>query len=259
MAGDEKPSTDKWLTLEQALRTFGDPKDAEEMSRLWAYRGPQVIIVGAPESEYERKGRLYRAARERLIATVGGRLRAGHLVAMGRDPRSAAYLPPGIFPAEAWHRLKVAIEDLSVVDGDVVIRDVLVCLAEDAEASTAGPLPDPLQPAAPPRLIIYTEAHLADLDGRRVRLRNQDLKLLLLLAGRISSPPTYVSQREIEQHIWGDQTSKLTRAARDVVRELRKALAKGAEKPDAVKQLIKNEVGLGYRLALLASEVDIRD
>jgi DNA-binding winged helix-turn-helix (wHTH) protein len=259
MAGDEKRSTDKWLTLEQALRTFGDSKDVEEMSRLQAYSGPQMIIIGAPESEYERNGRLYRAARGRLIATVVGKLRAGHLVLRGRDPRSAGYLPPGIFPAEAWDRLKVAIEDLSVVDGDVVIRDVQVCLAEDAEAPTGGPLPDPLQLAAPARLIIYTRAHRAELDGRRVRLRNQDLNLLLLLASRISSPPTYVSQREIEQRIWGNQTSKLARPVRDVVRELRETLAKGAEKPDEVKELIINEVGVGYRLALLASEVDIRD
>jgi hypothetical protein len=157
------------------------------MSRLQGYSGPQMIIIGAPESEYERNGRLYRAARARLIATVVGKLRAGHLVARGRDPRSAGYLPPGIFPAEAWQRLKVAIGDLSVVDGDVLIRDVQVCLAEDAEAPTGGPLPDPLQLAAPARLIIYTRAHRAELDGRRVRLRNQDLKLLLLLASRISS------------------------------------------------------------------------
>ena len=259
MAGDEKRSTDKWLTLEQALRTFGDSKDVEEMSRLQGYSGPQMTIIGAPESEYERDGRLYRAARERLIATVVGKLRAGHLVLRGRDPRSAGYLPPGIFPAEALDRLKVAIEDLSVVDGDVVIRDVQVCLAERAEAPMGEPLPDPLRPAVPFRLVIYTGARLAELDRRPIPLSEQELRLLLLLADRVTDPPTYVSEREIDKQIWGEQIGNVARVARDVVRELRDALAEGAPDRDAARNLIVNKRRLGWRLALSRSEIDRKD
>jgi len=113
-------------------------------------------------------------------------------------------------------------------------------------------------PSFKPRLVIARLAKSVILDGANCALSEQSSKLLCLVAARARTDKPFVSTRDIEQEIWGSSIHRVSRSARDVVRELRDSLATGASDPAAVRQLIENKRNRGWRLALTADEIDLR-
>lgn len=109
-----------------------------------------------------------------------------------------------------------------------------------------------------PRLVIVRAAKSVNLDGVSRTLSDQSFDLLCLLAERVSRDNPFASTRDVESRIWGNSIHRVSRAARDVVRELRDALAADVSEPDAVRQLIANNRNRGWRLTLTAGEIDLR-
>jgi DNA-binding winged helix-turn-helix (wHTH) protein len=109
-----------------------------------------------------------------------------------------------------------------------------------------------------PRLVIVRSAKSVTLDGVSSTLSDQSFELLCLLAERASTDNPFASTRDVEARIWGDSIHRVSRAARDVVRELRNALAADVSEPDALRQLIENKRNRGWRLTLTADEIDLR-
>jgi DNA-binding response OmpR family regulator len=110
-----------------------------------------------------------------------------------------------------------------------------------------------------PRLVIGRSAKSVCLDGTDYALSDQTFNLLCLLAARAQGDQPFVTTRDIEQETWGSSLHRVSRSARDVVRELREALVAGASDPDAVRQLIENKRNRGWRLTLPADAIDLRD
>lgn len=113
--------------------------------------------------------------------------------------------------------------------------------------------------AARPRLVIRKSAKLVQIDGASRLLPDQPFELLTLLAERALTDDPFVAPREIEDLIWGTLVHRVSRPARDVVRELRDALAAGSSDPGSSRDLIENQRNRGWRLALTPSEIDLRD
>jgi hypothetical protein len=113
-------------------------------------------------------------------------------------------------------------------------------------------------PSFKPRLVIARSAKSVMLDGVSRTLSDQSFELLCLLAERASTDNPFASTRDVDTRIWGDSIHRVSRAARDVVRELRNALAANALEPDAVRQIIENQRNRGWRLTLGAAEIDLR-
>lgn len=109
-----------------------------------------------------------------------------------------------------------------------------------------------------PRLVIARSAKTVNLDGVDYVLSDQTFKLLWLLAVRARGDQPFATTRDIEQEIWGSSLHRVSRSARDVVRELREALVAGASDPDAVRRLIENRRNRGWRLMLAADSIDLR-
>lgn len=109
------------------------------------------------------------------------------------------------------------------------------------------------------RLVIGRSTKTVCLDGIDYALSDQTFNLLCLLAAWAQGDQPFVTTRDIEQETWGSSLHRVSRAARDVVRELREALVAGASDPDAVRQLIENKRNRGWRLTLPADAIDLRD
>lgn len=109
-----------------------------------------------------------------------------------------------------------------------------------------------------PRLLIARSVKSVSLDGVDYALSDQTFKLLCLLAARARGDQPFANTRDIEQEIWGSSLHLVSRSARDVVRELRKALLTGASEPDALRRLIENKRNRGWRLTLAADMIDLR-
>jgi len=109
-----------------------------------------------------------------------------------------------------------------------------------------------------PRLVIARSVKSVRLDGIEYALSDQTFKLLCLLAARARGDQPFANTRDIEQEIWGSSLHRVSRSARDVVRELREALVTGASDPDAVRRLIENKRNRGWRLTLAVDMIDLR-
>lgn len=132
-----------------------------------------------------------------------------------------------------------------VAVGDVVgVGNGAACFALDLSR---------LVPAADlkPRLIIVQWSKTVILDGTERLLPLQPYRLLLLLAEKARIGDGIVLTQEIESHTG--------REARDIVRELRNALAEGSPSPGAIRNLIRNRRSRSaYQLVLAAMEIDLR-
>lgn len=106
-----------------------------------------------------------------------------------------------------------------------------------------------------PRLVVRRISRIVELDGVRKDLSEQTLKLLVLLIERIGTDKPYAAARDVEECIWGQHINLVVRQARDVVRELREDLERGAANPEAARALIGNRRGQGWLLELPASEI----
>jgi len=101
------------------------------------------------------------------------------------------------------------------------------------------------------RLVIDAARAAVVLDGKTIVLAPQPFELLKLLAERAIARKPAASNRDIEERIWAGQVHKLSREARDVVRELRDAL--GAD-----RRLVENSRNQGWQLTLAPTEIQIR-
>lgn len=115
---------------------------------------------------------------------------------------------------------------------------------------------DPARPVNS-RLVIRRSARQVKLDGVTPMLSDQTFGLLTLFAERALTDDPFAPAREIEQRIWGTLVHRVSRPARDVVRELRDALAAGASDSASARGLIEVQRNRGWRLTLTASEIDL--
>ena len=117
-----------------------------------------------------------------------------------------------------------------------------------------------LEPSPPfkARLVVGRSAKSVVLDGFSRTLSDQTFELLCLLAERALTNNAFASSRDVDARIWGNSIHRVTRTARDVVRELRDALAAGAAEPGTVRALIENKRNRGWRLTLAAAEIELR-
>jgi hypothetical protein len=242
----------KWLTLEEALRAKGDPAEVAELIGLEkeGHDGHQYFVaLGAPETARERKARQYGKLRERLEAGLIAQLRDGLLVGTGRDPRlpvNAARVP---LPPDRWHALELNFEDSSVLDGEVVIREVLVSSVEGSGIGTEESL---AAPNVASRLVIMRRDQRVILDGVEKHLPQQSFNLLLLLAKATLNRRGYASKEDIE-------TANSGRSAAQVVHQLKKMLARGSAKPKDMRALIEtHRTPPRYSLALSVHEIELR-
>ncbi|GAB4119071.1 MAG: hypothetical protein Kow00104_01270 [Rhodothalassiaceae bacterium] len=148
-----------------------------------------------------------------------------------------------------------ASERTRFAEADILHVDVGACIGEDFVLDPAR-----LEPphAFAPRLVIGRAARSVILDGVSYALSDQTFELLALLAERVSSADPHASPRDIEERIWGEGVYRLSRPARDVVRELRDALAANAADAQTARRLIENRRNRGWRLMLAAAEIDLR-
>ena len=73
---------DRSVPLSEALQHFSDPNDRQELVSLERY-AMQLIILGGPETENERRHRRYHRLKHLLETEVLGKLTAGTLQATG--------------------------------------------------------------------------------------------------------------------------------------------------------------------------------
>jgi hypothetical protein len=117
--------------------------------------------------------------------------------------------------------------------------------------------PAALEPApAKVRLVMKRISKTVELHGATIALPDQPFRLLWLLAERARSDRPFISSRDLEDQIYGSSVHRVTRPARDIVRELRGALKMQAPNP-LTRSLIQNNRNLGWRLALSASEISL--
>jgi DNA-binding winged helix-turn-helix (wHTH) protein len=109
------------------------------------------------------------------------------------------------------------------------------------------------------RLCIKRHLRLAAIDGEQRVIAEQPLKLLCLLAENAKRDNGYVSNSKIEDYLWGSNLSKVTRTTRDVIRDLRDAIAGDAANGSELRGLIETRTNLGYRLALKPEEIELED
>ncbi|HET6377004.1 MAG TPA: hypothetical protein VFG05_01640 [Methylocella sp.] len=127
----------------------------------------------------------------------------------------------------------------------------------DGEAGGVIIDPAALEPAPiKVRLVMKRISKTVELDGATIALPDQPFQLLWLLAGRARSEKPFVPPRDIENEIYGQLIHRVTRPARDIVRELRGALKTQAPNSPA-RSLIQNKRGFGWRLTLSALEISL--
>jgi DNA-binding winged helix-turn-helix (wHTH) protein len=93
-------------------------------------------------------------------------------------------------------------------------------------------------------------------EGTELSVPDVPLKVLCLLAERAGR---YVSNHEIERHLWGDSLSKVRRDTRDVIRDLRGSIAAGGLDGLEVRELVQSRTNQGYRLNLVREQIAIED
>jgi DNA-binding winged helix-turn-helix (wHTH) protein len=104
-----------------------------------------------------------------------------------------------------------------------------------------------------PRLHVKRSQGLVSVDGQQKRIPAQPLKLLCFLAEKAKHGSDFIPSRDIEAYLW----SAVGRDPSDVIRQLRNALkGKSRDRSDHA-DLIKTALGIGYRLALAAADIQI--
>ncbi len=105
--------------------------------------------------------------------------------------------------------------------------------------------------------MIRRNPRIMELDGVRASLTEQTLKLLILLVEQAAVEGSYAAPRDVESRVWGKDVHRVSRPARDVVRELRDIMERGAVDPEAARSLIVNRRDHGWRLSLPAAEIQV--
>lgn len=206
----------------------------------------EAVLPGVWHFGPIRSGRTVFVALSITAATQPGLI--GILQAAARRLPISLIAPP--LPTPERQRLKDAGIHL-VATRNVIVGNNGLALALDLSRLEPDTTPAP-------RLVIARSAKSVSLDGISYALSDQTFKLLYLLAVRARNDQSCVTTRDIEQEIWGSSIHRVSRSARDVVRELRKALTAGTSHPAAARQLIANKRNRGWRLTLAAAEIEIR-
>jgi len=241
----------KALTLEEALRAWGDPAEVAEMTRLENEGcGWQESIVHRSEAD-SRKIERCRELHERLETAQLARLREGSLIATGYDSRAAIDAPPTAVRADRWRVLTPNTEDSSAAGGGLSIFGILVSEAKSGDAAIGASSPQQPQ-AVVRRLVLVGASQLAIIDGVEKHIPMQPFNLLKMLANAVLDGSVYVSLHDIE-------TANSGGSAADLVRKLRALLAADATKDEDRKALIRTRRSpTKYYLALAAHELELR-
>lgn len=246
-----KDSKTEGKTLAEALLAWGDPAAVAEMIQLASEGcdGPQIVILGEPAGEYERKVLRYQELRSQLEQELIKKLRSDSLVATGYDSRAAIDAPPVAIPADRWRVLTPIFEDSSATAAGMTITGILVYEGEPATmlpASLTGP-----------RLEIRRRARRVRLDDTAVSLTPRSFDLLLLLAEAAVAGDAPMPRRDIEDRLWSAYVSK--KAVADAVNKLKAELETQGVVEAADSPLIINHRVIGYRLTIAPAEIRILD
>jgi DNA-binding response OmpR family regulator len=97
------------------------------------------------------------------------------------------------------------------------------------------------------------------LDGRETLISDQPFKLLCLLAETAQRNDAFISNKDIDHHLWGTRVRNVSRPTRDVIRELKDSIARRADDCNAIRALIGARRNKGYRLALAPEQISIEE
>jgi hypothetical protein len=159
-------------TLEGALQVWCEPSLVAEMLELKGQGCDcPIFIIGALETEFERKQGRYQSLRKQLEDEILEKLRVGELSATGYDSRAPIDAPPVAIPAARWRILRADFKESSAASGNILIQGIQV-----SRPSSQAPAPR----LAVPRLRIIVAAHEAQLDGVVLNLTHRSFRLLVI-------------------------------------------------------------------------------
>jgi DNA-binding winged helix-turn-helix (wHTH) protein len=224
----------KRSTLHEAMLACAEPEAAEEIRRLVkeGYDAP-IIILGRPETEFDRgQSRLWHL-RGRAEITLKAKLESGELTATGRDP-GYPLSPRREIPAERWRYLEIYYLDSSVgtTDGRII----------EVEISPEGSLQISRQ---------YKRARLGAVE---LNLSDRSFELLLMLAEAAAAGRPFVSHQAIIDRFYSSQDEK---ALGQGIEDLKQHLTRSGIDDIQVRRLIDNVRGKGYRLNMPSEKVAI--
>jgi hypothetical protein len=247
-------TSEQSLTLEEALGAFCDPWEVRKLFYLAAKGHSYGSRENKDRQRTSQRNWSIRAARydelhQRLQATIVAKMVGGSYSATGYDPRLPINASLVSVPNDTWGHLIMNFNDSTVLDGSAMIKGVRI----------GKPAAQPLQhPTAPPkpgaRVIIRQACGQVEVDGEHIT--GHAAALLTLLAREAQSSTRFVTSREIEKHVWGSSVSKIARPPRDVVRDLRDALASNSSDPAAKRQLVETKRNRGWRLTPSACDIE---
>jgi hypothetical protein len=98
-------TSDQSVPLSQAPERFSDQDDCQELCSLQSYE-VSFFVLGAPETEYQRRHWRYHQLKERLEMQLLARLTAGSLQATGLVCPVDLYAERRLIPAARWQTLE---------------------------------------------------------------------------------------------------------------------------------------------------------
>ncbi len=220
------------MTLWEALLASTVRDEAAQLHRLGpGYGVNQLIIVGGPETESDRERARYSQYRERAEKKLRARLRAGELLATGRDSRDP-FAPRRPIPADSWPHLKIDYVNSTIEVGLVQVIGVQIALAGGLHINT-----------------VFRSARLGVVD---LVLSARSLDLLLSLAEGAEDGLPFVSLETLGKKHFEHATND--KALGQGIEDLRNQLGSKIGREAAV-QLVSNVRGKGYRLELPPAEI----
>ena len=125
--------SDQSVPLSEALEGFSDPSDWQEFNSL-GFCEYQMLFLGAPETESDRRDWRARRLKERLEAELLAKLTAGSLQASGLVWPIGLNAKRQTIPAARWHMLTPDFATSEATGGGLRIVDIRVQEAQPARS-----------------------------------------------------------------------------------------------------------------------------
>lgn len=223
--------------MKEALLAATEPDEASEIRQLEAggYDAP-IMILGGPETEFDRgQSRLW-SLRRSAENTLKARLMTGELVATGRDARDP-FASRQAIPADRWPYLVIDYAKSAVEAGQAQIVEV--------EISFDG------------ALHISRQFRRARLGIVHLDLSDRSFDLLLTLAEGAGRGYPFVSLAELKARHFAK--SRNPKALGQGMETLKKHIERSGIARNKAEELIGNVRGKGYQLNMRAAEIAIDD
>ena len=252
MARDKAPLTNNPLTLEEALRAWGDPAEVAEMTILRKEGAHEPLVhypLGIdPVPDYVVRRDRYDELRKQLEAAFVAQLQDGSLEARGYDERAPINAERVIVPAERWHELIPNFDGSSAAGAGVTISGIRVSRVNIVRTRPGGSLSEA-------KLHILKATRRARFDSCDFKLTPKSFNLLAILAEAARQGVALVRHDQLENKLF--EYNKNEKAVGQAIFKLRSELTKSGVRAEKASSLIENVRAQGYRLSLSASDIRI--